>query len=311
MPKIAAHVLVLFGARSLERDVLVVRHACRRCRRAITQEGSAPPGKRPQDREGLVAVGSSRMPSRKAPPARAMLRHTGRGLHGTSGRALAFVLGLSAAAPLLGGCAAHVAAAAARVPKAAVPAVVNASLASLEDPATRGRMAAIAGTPEMQQVVRGVSRSAVEGVLANPMFQPAALRRTLRDGAADATRAALRVAADETPRTLAPALRSSIVDSLAAPDLRDAVAMTASDATRAALRSSFDVLKQLHEEEGIPQLIATLQRLLAAIVIGALVVGMALAALLVWALSVNRRARRLARQIDQGRPPDLREPARP
>jgi hypothetical protein len=87
--------------------------------------------------------------------------------------------------------------------------------------------------------------------------------------------------------------------------------MTASDATRAALRSSVDVLKQLHEEEGVPQLIGKLQRWLTAIIVGALVVGMASAALLVWALSVRRRANDLvallARQIDQGRMADLRE----
>jgi hypothetical protein len=221
---------------------------------------------------------------------------------GHPGRALAFVLGLSAAAPLLGGCAAHVAAAAAKLPKVAVPAAVNASLTSLEDQGTRERLAAIAGTPEMQQVIRGLGRSAVEGVLADPTFHPEALRRAVGDSAAEATRAALLAAAIETPRTLAPAVRTSIVDALNAPDVRDAVAMTASDATRAALRSSFDVLKQLHEEEGVPQLIAQLQRWLTAIVVGALVVGMASAALLVWSLSVRRRAKELAallaRQMD-------------
>ncbi len=221
---------------------------------------------------------------------------------GHPGRALALVLGLSAAAPLLGGCAAHVAAAAARVPKVAVPAAVNASLTSLEDSGTRERLAAIAGTPEMQQVIRGLSQSAVQGVLADPTFHPEALLGAVRDSAAEATRAALLAAAVEAPRTLAPAVRTSIVDALGAQDVRDAVAMTASDATRAALWSSFDVLKQLHEEEGMPQLIAKLQHWLTAIVVGAFVVGMAFAALLVWSLSVRRRAKDLsallARQID-------------
>ena len=187
---------------------------------------------------------------------------------GHLGRTLAFVLGLSAGAPLLGGCAAHIAAAAAKAPKLAVPAAVNASLVSLEDPATRGRLAAIAGTPEMQQVIR--------------------------DSAAEATRAALRAAADEVPGTLAPAVRTSIVAALGAQDMRDAVAMTASDATRASLWSSFDVLKQLHEEEGVPQLIGKLQHWLTAIVVGALVAGMAAGALLAWSLSIRRRSKDLA-----------------
>jgi len=209
---------------------------------------------------------------------------------GHPARALAFVIGLWAAAPLLGGCAAHVRAAAAKVPKVAIPAAVNASLTSLEDPGTRERLVAIAGTPEMQQVIRGFGQSAVQGLLADPE----ALLGAVRDSATQATRAALLAAAIEAPRTLAPAVRTSIVDALGAQDVRDAVAMTASDATQAALRSSFDVLKQLHEEEGFPQLIAKLQNWLAAIVVGALVVGMAFAALLVWSLSLRRRAKDLA-----------------
>lgn len=230
---------------------------------------------------------------------------------GHLGRTLAFVLGLSAAAPLLGGCAAHVASAAAKVPKVAIPAAVNASLTSLEDPGTRERLAAIAGTPEMQQVIRGFGQSVVQGVLDDPTFHPEALRRALRDSAAEATRAALLAAAVEAPRTLGPAVRTSIVDALGAQDVRDAVAMTASDATRAALRSSFDVLKQLHEEEGGAQLIAKLQRWLTAVVVGALVLGMASAALLMWSLSVRRRThltRDIAQSLlDQGRMADLRE----
>ena len=76
--------------------------------------------------------------------------------------------------------------------------------------------------------------------------------------------------------------------------MRDAVAMTASDATRASLWSSFDVLKQLHEEEGVPQLIGKLQHWLTAIVVGALVAGMAAGALLAWSLSIRRRSKDLA-----------------
>jgi hypothetical protein len=175
----------------------------------------------------------------------------------------------AATAPLVG-CAAHLKSAAAEAPKAIVPEVMAASLASLEEPLTRERILAVASTPEMQAMVRDLARSALEGALETALEDPSvdreAARQAVRDLAADATRAAMRAATDEAARSLMPAMRSSVVETLGAPEVREAVSTTVAGATRAAVVSSFDLMKELEEDEEQHQILARLRRMLPGVV---------------------------------------------
>jgi hypothetical protein len=209
---------------------------------------------------------------------------------------LVFVLFVVASAPL-GGCAAHLKSAAAEAPKTVVPAAVDASLSSLEEPLTRERILAVAGTPEMQQVVRDLGRSALEGALEAALQDPSidreGLRRAIRQAVTEATRASLRAGEEEFMHSLTPAMRRSVVETLGAPEVREAVSTTVSSSTRAAVISTFDLMKELHEHEATPELFSRLRRLLIGVVAGAFGLGAGSSALLAWTLGLHRRAQRM------------------
>jgi hypothetical protein len=183
------------------------------------------------------------------------------------------------------------------VPKTAVPATVDASLTTFEEPQTRERFLAVAGTPEMQQVVRDLARTslqgALEGALEDPLIDREKMRQAWREVVTEAMRASLRTTADEVASSLGPAMRQSVVDTLGAPDVRDAVSATVSSATRAAVTSSFDLLEELHEHDIEPQVFARLRRLLTGIIAGAFGLGAGTSALIAWTLVVHRRAKQI------------------
>jgi hypothetical protein len=118
------------------------------------------------------------------------------------------------------------------------------------------------------------------------------LAAALREAVAQATKTAIDSAARELPGTLAPAVRASIVESLEAPDLRASVTGIASDATRAALLASRDVLVDLHEhEEGegpIARMIDRVQRMVLAAIVATFCVGALVGGLVVFALRFRR-----------------------
>jgi hypothetical protein len=149
----------------------------------------------------------------------------------------------------------------------------------------------------MQQVVRDLSRSALQGVLEGALEDPSidreSFRQAVRELAVDAMRASLRAATDEAARSLTPAMRSSVVETLSAPEVREAVSATVSGATRAAVISSFDLMKELHEHDAEPQLFARLRRWLTGVVVGAFALGAGSSALLAWTLGVHVRAKRI------------------
>ena len=121
----------------------------------------------------------------------------------------------------------------------------------------------------------------------------AAATSALRHAVSQATDAAIESAARDLPRTLAPALRASIVESLDSPDLRASVAGIAADATRAALLSSRDVIIELRDQHGeeaglVDHLVDRVQRLLIATIAGTFAIGAALGALIVGLVRLRR-----------------------
>jgi hypothetical protein len=120
-----------------------------------------------------------------------------------------------------------------------------------------------------------------------------ALLATIDAAVAHATAAAIRSASAELPRSLAPAMRAALVESLDSPDLRASVAGITSDATRSALLSSRDVIVELRERsEGVgpvAQLVDRVQSMLQKTIVATFAVGMLLGALLVWASAHFRR----------------------
>jgi hypothetical protein len=240
---------------------------------------------------------------------------------------------------LLGGCTGGaIRSASIDASKAAVPVVVDQSLASFEDAQNREHVEQILATPEMQRAIQETAHAVVLGALApeatdrmkgvtaemtdtvtdvltrdlREKLIPASvegMRATmraafsrdaaqsmaaaLREAVDEATRTAMQSAARELPASLAPALRASIVESLGSPDLRQAVAGVASDATRAALVSSRDVLIELHEHDAgvagpVERLVDRLQRMIMVGIGATFVLGTLLGALLVYALRFRR-----------------------
>ncbi len=122
-----------------------------------------------------------------------------------------------------------------------------------------------------------------------------AVLRVVNTAVAEATTAAIRAASTELPRTLAPAMRGALVDSLNSPDLHTAMAAITADATRTALVSSRDVITQMHEQsEGsgpVVQLVDRVQRMLERVVAFAFLAGALLGAVVVWAARYVSRGR--------------------
>jgi hypothetical protein len=120
-----------------------------------------------------------------------------------------------------------------------------------------------------------------------------AMSRFMNAAVTEATAAAIRSAAVELPRTLAPAMRGALVDSLNAPDLRAAITSVSADATRSALLSSRDVIAQMHErDEGqgpVFQLVDRVQRMLERVVVVTFLLGALLGSFIVWASRHVRR----------------------
>jgi len=110
-----------------------------------------------------------------------------------------------------------------------------------------------------------------------------------------ATGSALRSASAEIPRSIGPAMRVAVVDSLNSPELRAAVSGITADATRSALLSSRDLILELRERsEGaersgpVVQLVDHVQRMLERTVLATFGAGALLGALFIWALRYFR-----------------------
>ncbi len=236
--------------------------------------------------------------------------------------------------------------------RAAVPVVVDESLASFEDSHNRERLEQILGTPEMQAAIRETAHGLVQGALEPGMDARAqrytaeltdtvaeVLARDLRDriipatvkgmrdslrdsltaddrrallsavdGAiAQATATAIRSASAEFPRSMAPAMRSAIVESLSSPDLHAAFDALAADATRSALVSSRDVLVELHDRyEGtgpVVQLVDRIQRMLERTVVATFAAGTLLGAFFIFAMRYFRGDAPGPRRVWRGRGP--------
>jgi hypothetical protein len=235
------------------------------------------------------------------------------------------------------GCEGTVRSASATASSAAVPVIVDESLAAFEDPLNRERVEQILGSPEMQRAINETSKAFVQGA-----FEPGAesnaqifaqrltdsvaeaLTRDIRDqiipaaiyAARDAARdamtpeakrdlqrvidttvreatvAAVQAGSAEMERSLAPALRGAIVGSLNSPEMRAAVAGVVSDATRAALLSSRDVILELHEHDEyvgpVERIVSRIERLVVLGIVATFVIGSALGALIVHALRRRR-----------------------
>jgi hypothetical protein len=197
---------------------------------------------------------------------------------------------------VLCGCSASVRTAATTLPRAAVPVVVDESLNALETPVNLERVRGIVATPQMDQTIRDAARSATRGAMAGLTEERAALLYAVNETAAGATRSAVRATADELPQTVAPAVREAFVSTLESPDVRAALDSATAEATRAALLTSHDVIRQLHEEQGA-DVLARLQRWLVVCLIGACALGTTALGVFVWAM----------RRMDASRMQELRE----
>jgi hypothetical protein len=155
------------------------------------------------------------------------------------------VLAMGAAA-IASGCGVSVRSAATEVPRIATPAVIDASLGSFEDPQVRERVARVMGTPEMQQAVRDAAAAAVSGGVRE--FLTTAMDARATQVAESVAGALVRGGAAEIPRTLAPAVRQAIVESLDSPDMRNALRDTTREVVRATLVDTRDMFVQLDAE---------------------------------------------------------------
>jgi hypothetical protein len=213
-------------------------------------------------------------------------------------RCLALLGALGAVtATVLCGCSASVQSAATTLPRAAVPVVVDESLNAMETPVNLERVRGIVATPQMDQTIRDAARSATRGAMAGLTEERAALMYAVNETAAGATRSAVRATADELPLTVAPAVREAFVSTLESPDVRAALDTATAEATRAALLTSHDVIRQLHEEQGGAVLLARLQRWVVICLIVACALGTTALAVFVWAM----------RRMDASRMRELRE----
>jgi hypothetical protein len=224
-------------------------------------------------------------------------------------------------APLVMGCTGLLTSSAPKVTRAAVPAAIDESLNTFDEPATRRRVAELMGTPEMQRAAGELGGAAVDGAvdgasstrseerlsrltaqLTDTFTRSLAeglenergrIRATLDTTAAEATHAASRAAADELRESIGPAVRESLVTALRSPDLRAALDETVMDATTSASRA---VQAQAPHER---PLLERLHNLVTFAWLIALGVAIALAILFVRALRGRWRAEARRRAIAQ------------
>jgi hypothetical protein len=177
-----------------------------------------------------------------------------------------------------------------------VPAV-RASLAQPLSPEEEARFQALtAGLADQFARALGLELTrevipAARASLVHPLSpeQEKALSNALSEVAGDATRTSLRVAAEEVPLSIGPALRRSMVMELRSPELRETIAQTMADVTRETLIRSRAVIREMQTEPGGPGLLQRLDRLVNlawAIAVG---VAVGLSVLFVRALSVHLR----------------------
>jgi hypothetical protein len=128
-----------------------------------------------------------------------------------------------------------------------------------------------------------------------------------------ATTTALRAAAAELPNSFGPAVRAAVVEGLNSPELHSAIAGVISDATRATLLGSRDVITELRgRNEGsgpLLQLVDHVQKMLERTVLATFGAGALLGVLFIWAMryfrgeSWDRRSRRVWPGPPGGPPP--------
>lgn len=120
-----------------------------------------------------------------------------------------------------------------------------------------------------------------------------ALERAIDSAVGSATTSAMRAAAAELPKSIAPAVQGALVQSLGSPELHAALAGITADATRTALIASRDVIRETHQEseEGGPiiQLVNRVQAMLERVVAIAFLAGTLLGGIIVWASRYVRR----------------------
>jgi hypothetical protein len=171
---------------------------------------------------------------------------------------------------------------------------------------TQGRAAALAAqmtdavadelARDIPEKLEPASVEAVQKALGEALTPEA--QRSLRAAVTvlldDATRTALRSLADEMPKTIGPAIRATIVQSLNSPDLRAALTGSAADATRAALMESRDVIRELRQEDDGPiaRLVTRVQRMLYTAVLALAAVALLCTGLLGWSIYVYQSAKR-------------------
>lgn len=183
------------------------------------------------------------------------------------------------------GCAPSVRAAGASAAEGAVPAGTHSALSTLEDPATRARIAAIVASPEVQRAINdlsaGVSRGVVDGLtseevkrrldelvssLANAVVRAvdSAFDEALSDRnqkavdrfASAITTSVMRSAAGEIPESIAPAIRKAMVEELGpglaeairSPEMKAALGELSHDVARSATLGANNALAELDEK---------------------------------------------------------------
>jgi hypothetical protein len=194
-------------------------------------------------------------------------------------------------ASVLAGCSGAVHGAATAVPRAAVPIVVDESLNALENPANLRRIARISATSPLRRAIRDAAEAATRGAVLGLDGARPILMGAVDETAVTATRSAVRTTAAELPSTLGPAMRTAFVSSLESPDVRAALDAATAEATRTALLSSFDVIRELHEQPEGLRLVTQLQRIVIGGMVATLALGASALGVALWALSASRRAK--------------------
>jgi hypothetical protein len=243
--------------------------------------------------------------------------------HGT---VVVFVLSV-----LVAGCGASIRSAATEGARMAVPVVIDEKLNLLEDPVVRERIERFLRTPEVQRAIHEAAVSATAGALdevssdaESERLAKAASRvtvavsralaevvkeevlnessyrdtlSTLEASASDvtttATRAAIRAAADEIPRSLGPSIGDSMATELESPRFRRVLAGVVEDATKAAILGAQQGIIDVRETKkaaGVPTITDRLVSVLVMASVAAFVFGAGLIVLIVWA--IRRRGRR-------------------
>jgi hypothetical protein len=143
---------------------------------------------------------------------------------------------------------------------------------------------------------RALGEVVKEQIIEGPDYRAAL--RTFQDGVAGATtiatRAAIRTAAEEIPRSLGPSIGDSLATELESPRLRSVLAGVVEDVARTAVsgaqRGIIDV-REGKRASGVPTITERIGRLLVIASVVAFVLGAGFIALLAWILRRHRRAK--------------------